>query len=94
MLYDSNGPSSPGRPKIRRFLSIDPTATYFASVPNFAHVALPEVTAKYIKHQGLTRKNPLIIIIIKIATNVEEPVPDKSGKVLIQLHSDLTFATW
>ncbi len=79
--------------KIRRFLSIDPTATYFASVPNFAQVALPEVTAEYIKHLGLTRKNPLIIII-KIATNVEEPVPDKSGKVLIQLHSDLTFATW
>lgn len=41
-LYDSAGlSSSPGRPNIRRFRSIDPTAMYFESAPNFTHVAFP-----------------------------------------------------
>lgn len=62
LLQDSITSLSPGRPKMRRFLSIDPTARYFASGPNFAEVTLP--------------------------------VPDKSGKVLIQFHSDFTLATW
>lgn len=61
-LHDSVGPSSIGRPNILRFRSIDPTAIYFESGPNF--------------------------------TQVTFPVPDKSGKVLIQFHSDFTFATW
>lgn len=38
----SIGTSSPGRPNIRRFLSIDPTAMYFASGPNFTQVVLPK----------------------------------------------------
>lgn len=48
MLHESWAESSsalafslPGRPNIRRLRSIEPTATYCASGPNFTHVALP-----------------------------------------------------
>lgn len=42
VLQDSIASLSPGRPKMRRFRSIDPTAMYFASGPNFTDVILPE----------------------------------------------------
>lgn len=42
---------------MRRFLSIDPTAKYFASGPNFTQLALPEIRAEYVKHKGLTTKS-------------------------------------
>lgn len=41
-LQDSISTSLPGKPKIRRFRSIDPTAIYLASGPNFTLVALPK----------------------------------------------------
>ena len=41
-LQDSISASLPGKPKIRRFRSIDPTAMYLASGPNFTLVALPK----------------------------------------------------
>jgi len=68
---------------------------YLESAPNFTHVALPgkkkfechlsnSRNTKPSNHQG----------IINNGGKDTKPVPDKSGKVLIQFHSDFTFATW
>jgi len=40
-LHDLSGISSPGWPNIRRLRSIDATAKYFESGPNFTHVDFP-----------------------------------------------------
>lgn len=52
-LQGSIALSSPGRPKMRRLRSIDPTAIYFASGPNLTLVALPKTRQECKEHEGL-----------------------------------------
>jgi len=63
-FYDSVGASSSGKPNIRRFRSIDPTAMYLESAPNFTHVALPGKSSSVVLVTEETQKpsNPEGII--------------------------------
>jgi hypothetical protein len=91
-VVDSSIWSSPGRPNIRRLRSIEPTAMYLASAPNFTEVTFP-VEGQMSQHH--------VNIYSKKEWQQEDyvkkraiPVPDKSGNVLMRFHSALTLATW
>ena len=83
--------SSPGSPNIRRLRSIEPTAMYLASAPNFTEVTLPvEGHVTTVGHQCA----PSWDGNQRLRQKRDIPVPDKSGNVLIRFHSTLTLPTW
>lgn len=95
---------------MRRFRSAEPTAMYFASGPNFTAVIFPEKPnwtvnedqwvlnlLKHSKTQCEKRERTSTVKKKKEKgkrKQTNKPVPDKSGKVLMVFHSNLTLATW
>lgn len=85
---------------------MDPTAMYFASGPNFTLVTLPASEGndfmlnsvsislhKFLEQIAKSLQYTRPHVTVERASGGILPVPDKSGKVLMQFHSVLTVVT-